>query len=189
MTEKFNVQLFKERAFETVAWTKARFQSADEVKKSPDVFRSVVPQPTKPLLFLTPQERNKFIHEVLAERTKKFSMATEAVDLGKEITDYSNGRLLAFFPYLNANDGVVEIESEGYFDYGGYPPWDTWIYYMMEDELNKEASHIITWVSPSFIDIANRGMRFSPDNSLVWLANSDLDFSYIETLSQAGLLV
>ncbi|MBI1278265.1 MAG: hypothetical protein GC179_09075 [Anaerolineaceae bacterium] len=188
MTDIFDIEQFQKRLVEVISWCNIRIQSSEKENKSPNILRSVISQPERPLAYVSPKERDEFIDRVFAERPDLLHNFAETLNL--QHADSSKGRLLAFFPYLNVNDGVAEIESKGYFDYGGYPPWDTWVYYIRaEDDAKSEVAHLIAWVPSLFLDNANDGIRFSPDNSLVWLKDSNLGFSYIKSLAQANLLV
>lgn len=190
--ETINLPLFRTRVLEVVAWCNFQLQPLEASNVPANLLRSAKTAPDKELFAFTPQERYEFINDVFSSRTQNLKnfRSEEMATAQSLLVDYRQGHLLAFFPSLNMNDGVVNSVSNGYFDFGGYPPWDTWLYYVVDETTtHSNHSHLITWVPPQYIDIAKSSVDFSPDDSLVWLSNPIFPFASIASLSEAGLLV
>lgn len=189
--ETLDIQLFNKRVLETIAWCNLYLELHKEEDLGTSVLRSVVEKPSLELLHLSSQQRYEFINQVFVSRTQQLKevVKSELHSSQHLMSDFYTGRLLAFFPNLNMNDGVTKTVSNNYLDYGGYPPWDTWIYYLLDEQIQSNHSHIIAWVPPQFVEVVNDSIEISPDDSLAWLATPKFPLPYIDQLAAANLLI
>jgi len=83
------------------------------------------------------------------------------------------GRLIVYFPDLELADGAAEVESRGFFDVNNAPPWDTWVAFILDDK--SERSHLISWVPPEFLPLADAGIQVNPEECILWLDDADVE--------------
>jgi len=101
------------------------------------------------------------------------------------VTDLCGGRLVAYFPSFNLADGWAETQSKGFLDVDNIPPYDTWVWWVRgisrveyADHRTSEidASYLVAWVPPDFIELADAGIRANPEDCIRWLDTLDDDF-------------
>jgi hypothetical protein len=81
-------------------------------------------------------------------------------------SDLAGGRLLIYEPDDNVEDGASQYMSKGYFDELDAPPWDTWVCYF--------DCHLISWVPPCLLDLAQAGIAVNAIDCIRWLKNTVL---------------
>lgn len=74
-----------------------------------------------------------------------------------------------YFPDEEINDGAAEYDSGGFFDQHDAPPWDTWLG-LFDDGDDSEC--LVSWVPPSLVEIAQRGIAINPVDCIQWLSDS-----------------
>jgi len=81
------------------------------------------------------------------------------------------GRLLAYFPDAELACGTSESSSEGFFDVNNAPPWDTWLLFAEQPGQSSKAYEtcLVSWVPPTFVDRAQRGIEVNPEECICWL--------------------
>ena len=87
------------------------------------------------------------------------------------VSGLPDGRLLAYFPDLDLEDGAAEVESGGFFDVHNTPPWDTWVAYV-EDEDPASSMHrcyLVAWVPRALVPAAQAGIDVNPEECILWL--------------------
>jgi hypothetical protein len=157
----FDEGRFTQQLIETVRWCSLQL-AADP---SPAALWTVVSFPSEPLVRLTDEEREWFAHQVFEQR--RLLLEAEALmPVEEALYKARAGRFFAFFTGATLSDGVSEIESQGYFNYDAYPPYDTWIDLMYPGTGDE---HLICWLPPLFSRTASPGIVHSPDESLVWI--------------------
>jgi hypothetical protein len=87
--------------------------------------------------------------------------------------DLRGGRLLIYFPDQELADGAAEVESRGFLDVNNAPPWDTWVAFIQHEK--SAQSHLISWVPPEFLPLADAGIRVNPEECILWLDDADVD--------------
>jgi len=93
----------------------------------------------------------------------------------QSIDDLKGGRLMVYFPDAELFDGAAEAASNGFFDVHNVPPWDTWIG-LFCDQVRTNSSydiHLAAYVPESLVKIASDGIEANPEESIVWLRNSN----------------
>lgn len=87
------------------------------------------------------------------------------------------GRLLIFFPEKTLQDGGAAVESQKFFDWDDIPPWDTWVSFLVTEEVKKTfyvyGSFIICWIPDQFKELADYGKCVSMGSSICWADNLD----------------
>jgi len=99
--------------------------------------------------------------------------------------DLRGGRLLIYFPDQELADGAAEVESRGFLDVNNAPPWDTWVAFIHHDR--SEQSHLIAWVPPEFLPLADAGIRVNPEECILWLDDAAVELN--KRLAASSLLV
>jgi hypothetical protein len=138
-------------------------------------------------LWDTGPERVAVVEGLAEERARLLRSAGTYPDRWAE--DLAGGRLLAYDPDGNLFDGAAEESSGGFFDVDNIPPWDTWICYAGERNASTWKpfdSYLISWVPPSFLDLAEQGIWINPEECIVWAGQ--LEAYFIDQLRAAGLL-
>jgi hypothetical protein len=119
-------------------------------------------------------------------------------ELGRRLPDVTGlcgGRLVAYFPSFNLADGWAETQSKGFLDVDNIPPYDTWVWwvrsvsrveYADHRTSELEASYLVAWVPPDFIELADAGVRANPEDCIRWLEALDDDF--VRSLRSMNLL-
>ncbi len=102
----------------------------------------------------------------------------------RPIGGLAGGRLVAYMPEVNLCDGAAEYSSEGYFDVDNIPPWDTWVWYACGSSILP--SHLVAWVPPQFIDVAQAGLEVNPEQCIRWF--DEMKTSFAESLRRNGVL-
>jgi hypothetical protein len=87
--------------------------------------------------------------------------------------DLRGGRLLIYFPDQELADGAAEVESRGFFDVNNAPPWDTWVAFIHHDK--SGLSHLVSWVPPEFLSLADAGIEVNPEECILWLDDADVE--------------
>ncbi len=78
-----------------------------------------------------------------------------------------NGRLLLFSPFYSTGDTLAHFESEKFFDLNDVPPWDTFVTYWFDPEMEegrdgaRRENGIICWIPNAFVGLADAGVRVS----------------------------
>jgi len=59
----------------------------------------------------------------------------------------NKGRVIIFFPERSLADGILSLETKGFFDENDMLPWDTWFYYGKEKfDLDDEEEFLLAWI-------------------------------------------
>jgi hypothetical protein len=80
-------------------------------------------------------------------------------------TDLAGGRILAYAPDENVQDGASQHSSKGFFDGDDAPPWDLWFFYVDR--------HLISWVPEQLLNLADKGIAVNAVDCVHWV---DADF-------------
>ena len=188
---EFEIEYFKQCLAETVTW--CLFELRDKEIENPlRHILSIPPETLHPLS--SDSEVLELIQQVITKRRMLLEsnnikiMTTERVNL-------SGGKLLVFASELAfANDGVVELISHGFFDYYGYPAWDTWVYcYTQQAERSTnngqifEVFHIICWIPAELVEIVNHAIDGNADKAIFWVSEAPDDVTYKAILANEDL--
>jgi hypothetical protein len=115
--------------------------------------------------------------------------AVEAATEVQSAADLRGGRLLVSFPDEELADGAAEAESDGFFDGYDAPPWDTWVALLERDSDrigDFSGPHLVSWVPPTFLDLAAAGMEVSSVPHIKWL--EDIDVPLRAQLRERGVI-
>lgn len=174
---------FKQRLGETIAWCIHR-----ALRTSPrDSLRTSELRPRDQLHWVSHSERSEITTTLFRERARLLRMENVPAYSGRNAL--AEGRLLLFDPVGSLSDGGSEAASEGFFDDGNIPAWDTWVYYDVDNTLSEEAffsSFLVSWIPPSFVRLVNNGVEVNPEGSISWASNVDIGFT--RALKAQGLL-
>jgi hypothetical protein len=182
----FDLDLFKHRLAETIAWCVPRF-SMDNIENSlrtPPIFLE-----HEKYEFIHPFQRQEidiFADTVYAKRAKAVS-----VDIAENIqSELSGGRLLLFYMSNSTCDGIGPIESNGFIDICNFPPWDTWIYHGIEcgkfirafPQDIRDIEYIISWVPEEMIPLIDETIKTLAEQCLQWVEDDYYNLSFIDLL-------
>jgi hypothetical protein len=120
----------------------------------------------RPQPFVWPQTDRSEIVEELSEKRAALLHAKNAYPQ-VVFTDLAGGRLLAYEPDDNVEDGASQHQSKGYFDGKDAPPWDTWICYVDRS--------LISWVPSLLLDLAQRGVAVNCVDCIRWVEDGFLN--------------
>ena len=122
-------------------------------------------------------DRQLEVSGVVASR-RHCDPAVEAATEVQTAADLQGGRLLVYFPDEELSDGAAEAESAGFFDVFNAPPWDTWVAWLDDDRSGAarrySGPYLVSWVPPSFLDLAAAGIFVNPEECIRWLEDTDV---------------
>lgn len=183
----FDLDLFKHRLAETVAWCVPRF-SMENVKNS--LRTSPIFWHYEKYEYIHPfqrQEIDEFADVVYAKRANALS-----VDMPESIQDsLSEGRLLLFYMSDSLCDGIGPIESNGFIDICNFPAWDTWIYHGIELQRlyrdskfqePRDIEYLISWVPKEMILLVDMTIQTLAEQCLQWVENDHYNLGFIDLL-------
>ena len=114
-----------------------------------------------PLAIWIEKKRESYLQ---ATRTISEIRSALVRDRGLETPDLvfakSQGRLLLYEFLETVDDGAATVSSQGFFDFGDAPPWDTWIAY--------SGGSIFCWVPNSLVQRAQAGIDANPVDCIHW---------------------
>jgi hypothetical protein len=119
--------------------------------------RSETLKPSAPLDELT--ERNLWA-ETVAKVVDTRRQLVDRTSPNQLTTHEDKGRLLLYDPYENLADGAAQLNSNGFFDAGNVPPWDTWV--------GLSEGVLLSWVHPLLIEAAQMGIDVNPEECIRW---------------------
>lgn len=111
------------------------------------------------------------------------------------IEHLADGRLLFYDPYENLAEGGEEQETQGYFDLDAVPPWDTWLWFIIEQTRLKNRPHgrrlwydryLISWVPSELVDVVDEGVQICSTYCLAWA--DELDSEFLSRLRESGVI-
>lgn len=156
---------------ETIAWCQPR--ASQEDIRNP--LRSSDLQPD-----LFNNNRVYMVRQIVQHRTT----LTQHVEL-PSITKHpllAGGKLLVYFPDEQLCEGASELASKGFFDVYDAPPWDTWVGVYHD----TRGLHLVAWVPPELIGLAEEGIYVNSTNCIDWLSNVNVELS--RKLRERGLI-
>jgi hypothetical protein len=194
-----DLDLFRVRLAETIAWCSER-ASGDDPKHSlrtmdllPPFLRDCTEQ-----WFWEHQgsaEQMQAIVEAVGENRAKHlreqGRCTVAPADGP-----AAGYLLFCAPDETVWDGVSEPESDGFFDCGDLPPWDTWVSAvpaLVRQPQGPPASscYLLSWVPPGLVELVQYGIEVNPVDCIWWAADrrrwTESDTPFLSELAAAGM--
>ena len=179
----FDELLFQTQLQETILWCTQQLNVSTEA----EVLRTLLPRPDNLEEMYRSPALDTFARQVFAERRKRLSTSLKPSKSDK--INLQDGSLIVFLAdHACAWDGVAEVESNGYFDFFEYPPWDCWIYYVSRNEmklagLDKASTHMIAWVPAQFLAAVEVAIRFNADPALMTLGNAIEVFPYLTAVN------
>ena len=107
---------------------------------------------------------------------KRAALLTSPVDADLPQSDILAGGRLLVATLVTVLDGASEVESLSFLDIEDLPPWDTWIAYAPMIG-GKSHPQVISWVPPSFLQLAEAGIRVNCVECLRWATPEDLQLN------------
>lgn len=193
---------FKRRLAETIAWCTPRASAEDPAASTrfpgftPAPLYGDYPkrEPFDKKLFLKDRMtvlewRSELVGQLSVQRRR---LLADAEDLTRPRLPVSFvGRILLFDFDLQLADGLSMSESGGFFDVLDTPGWDTWVWYEFGPEdvaRDYTRSHLVAWVPPGLVDLAERGVWANPMDCLWWANDPRLEREpLVEFLRREGL--
>lgn len=128
----------------------------------------------------------------LAERENAVEIvaAVRAALLRRNANENPGGRLLLFDPDGTLSDGTATLECPEIFDGHNVPARDFWLLYAGEQDADPARwkwfdSFLLAWVPPELVAAADRGVRVTPDECLLWADQHESPV--LQNLRAAGL--
>jgi hypothetical protein len=174
-------QRFITRLTETIAWCTVSGSLSDPKASL---------RTCKPKDLISPEDQ---VDDVCISRS--FCLRESRQSALPAVTGLGGGRLIAYFPSFNLDDGVAETESQGFFDVNNIPPYDTWVWmvqcvsreeYADHRTSEMETNYLVAWVPPDFIELADAGIRANPESCIRW--TEELDDDFVLSLRSMNLL-
>jgi hypothetical protein len=94
-------------------------------------------------------------------------LQTAGGERGNTVRGLAGGGILLYAPDENLRDGAAKYSSKGFFDIDNIPPWDSWVCF--------HERHLVSWVPPALIDLANAGIDVNPEQCIQWADDSFVD--------------
>jgi len=94
-------------------------------------------------------------------------LASESINLKNKL----QGRVLCFYPEISLKDAVVCLASSGFIDQDDSPPWDTWIWYSLDDiEQHHEEKYacLFSWVPDELVSLIDKAIEEDTYDCLIW---------------------
>lgn len=182
MSDHFDLEAFIQSLIETVVWCRHHLEGQEG-----DVTWSLTGDESE-LWHLTDEQLKQHSERIIAERSEKVKSLVMP-SYGDILPIIQQGRFLIFYPGTTTSDGVAKIVSDGYFDYDNYPPWDTWVYYKVEDNHSVYLGSLIAWVAPEFVGRVRHAIESCSDESILWLTDHRNTISFREALKAANLWI
>jgi hypothetical protein len=187
---------------ETIAWCVPRATKTDpghslrtilpEPKGLAEVYD---PPPRVPVEFavrLAPwaRERQEIVAGIVSRRASQ--LVGQDLRRSERSLLEEAGSFLLYDPDSNLSDGCAEMLSGGFFDVDNAPPWDTWIWYLVEPDLETRvrvawSSYLVAWVPSELVDLADVGIDVNPERCIRWAG--DLDTSFTRLAREAGIVL
>jgi len=136
---------------------------------------------------LEPDAFRNVVEEVAAARARQLKLAK--IYPSEPARDLAGGRLLFYAPYENLAEGGEEQYTNGFFDVRALPPWDTWLWFVVDHAEEKwygYDTYLVSWVPHELVDIVSEGaVATSTTDALAWadVLNADINIR----LSEAGI--
>ena len=207
----FDIELFKQRLTETIIW--CNHQLADHPEQGVQRLWGLV-EPPRPsheggdeVIRMAEDDFIKFSDFIFDLRSQLVSNLprTLPITIDRNLT---GGRFAVFLLDWTHSDGAAEYETDGFFDVDNMPPYALWLYVENQYETQihetfpdgshlvspKKARHIISWIPPQYIFIAQKGMNVAIGECVFWLDDSTYSewlqdsFMAYSALKVAGLI-
>lgn len=189
---QFDLELFKSRLTETIAWCKPRV-SMDEAQipyclrtppypdesltdgKSPPEDTWIIKRDLKPI--------SAFSRVVFEKRAN----AIQSKDY-ESLGGLQGGRLLLFDLDASGCDGTSPPESLGLLDGCDFTPWDTWVDYgEIESSHPYHRDYLISWIPQGYFWHTEGAIKVHTYKGLLWVEDAVDGFPFLEQLREAGL--
>jgi hypothetical protein len=168
ITQPLDLDLFRSRLTETIAWCSKRASATDP--KSSLRTPGLLPQNVVERGGLSECRAASVFAEVVeavtVERSKRLREPLHRPRA--PANDMAGGSVLLVMPDWSLDYCISEYVSDGFFDADDFPPWDTWVWY--GDEAADEEHYLLCWVPPALLECANRGAEVSPEPWIFWAA-------------------
>lgn len=103
-------------------------------------------------------------------RSRQYNLEYRGMSVQEGAPKLGNGRLLIYFPRATLSDGYAEVLSQGFFDADNLPPFDTWVTFFEDPNLNRSyQQQLLCYVPPSHVDRANAGIDGNPEECILWI--------------------
>lgn len=150
-------------AVEASSWTNA-YLRLDDLEFS---LRSPELSPNAELWdYVTADQNKQQAVSLLSEKRSRL------IDFKKiKLEEKLHGRILCFYPEMSLKDAVVCLSSSAFIDQDDSPPWDTWIFYSLDDSEqhhDQKYSCLYSWVPNELVDMVNEAIKEDTYDCLIW---------------------
>lgn len=172
---QFDKELFKQRLSETVTWCSGQDLS-DYGKHS--LRRVPLLLPEARCLPFEDAKLTPLVDSLFSMRTDL--LRQQEIPSPAFTQSLQGGQLIVFRPNVAyAMDGVMESVSHGFFEYCDFPAWDTWVYYVSEENNELDDlpnNYLISFVPQVLISNVREAMEDSCDSwSTRWFPEISID--------------
>lgn len=178
----FDIQLFKQRLAETIAYCAPRF-SEENIEGSLRTLLDPLPE----LSPFDPEPVKQFAEIVFRKRVE--ALEIDGISSPQIPSNFAGGLLLVSYISYSTCDGTSPIESAKFIDECEFPPCDTWIYYGHENPIAKfkyDVFYLVAWIPPKMIDLVDMAIEVNAMQALQWVDNIEVDFTFMSELKAAG---
>jgi hypothetical protein len=152
----FDIDLFKQRLQETIAWCLNHF-SLEDCKNS--LRTPPIPPQYKGLFY--DDDFKDFAPIVFHKKQAEFRRLEKQFQRDSSL---EGGRLMLFFNTTTC-DGIAPLDTEGLLDACDVPAWDTWVWF---GKVNT-VEYIIAWIPPEMLIGVDNAIRSNAVECIMWL--------------------
>lgn len=105
-------------------------------------------------------------------RQRQQALQWQSISDLEQYRDLAGGKLLLYFPQHDLEDGMAEIESQGYFDRHSTPPWDTWIAFGQVSTASSQMA-LLAYVPAKYVEVVEFCLGLHGGVCLRWLGDGD----------------
>ena len=198
MTDEQEIDMFKMRLAETIAWCAAQARVTDPANS----LRTAALTPSNRRMDFAGYadfdwETEESGDQVLSALAEPRAGLLKIADLTPAPLPASlvAGRLIVYQPDQTLEDGLSEEISKGFFDQGDVPPWDTWVWIsegppgMSPNSQPYRNSYLICWVPSMFINLAADGIAANCVNCISWASCPEASHPFVRKIQSTGLFV
>lgn len=168
----FDLDLFKHRLAETVAWCVPRF-SMDDLEnclRTPPIY------PKGYMCYDDMNEIERFADIVFAKRANAIS-----IDTIENIQDSLLGGRLLILDFRRAtDDGTSSPETHGFINGCDISAWDSWVY--LGIEIGREDPYLISSIPPEILHMVDSAIHYNATECIQWIDKSDFGFGFLDLL-------
>lgn len=186
----FNIDHFKRRLAETIAWCQPRFDVSQQDQPIFPVQLRTPPLPDELYcngveisLGVTTHLIKPRLNAIAPFAIKVFKKREEAFKQ-HYFAGLSGGRLLVNIFLHETCEGTSPAEIGYFIDDCDVPAWDIWVYYGSD---KSRGPYLISWIPSEMLSDVNRAVKVNSLEAIQWIEDCKPPLSFADEIRQAGL--